>query len=397
MKNDIPVLFTSKSECCGCGACLNVCPGNAISMQEDEYGFLFPHINGDMCIGCGQCKRGCSFQKTQLYDDKKDTYAAVARDKKLQKLSASGGIFATLASYVLKNDGYVFGAAFMSDFSVSHICIRTIDDLVKLQGSKYTQSNIGRTYSEAKKYLDDGATVLFSGTPCQIDGLNGFLGKKYDNLITVDIICHGVPNNKMFQEYISVLEKKYNGKAAKFTFRDKTIGWGINGSVEIGGQTYKIWRSTSSYLFYFMNGWIYRENCYSCKYASKNRPADITLGDYWGIEKQHPDYLGKGGFNDSEGISVLIVNNDKGRHFLSDVKDELELKESSFEKAACGNAQLNHPCSQGKREEVLAVYADGGWAALESRFRKKIGWRYYESQIKKIIPAGIKRVLKRYR
>lgn len=391
----IPVLFENKVDCCGCGACLNICPKRAISMQEDEYGFLYPQIDKKLCVACGCCKLVCSFQNIEEEHTPLETYAAVSCDKEQRRNSASGGIFSAIASSVIAESGIVFGAAFEKDWSVRHIAVERFSDIYRIQGSKYAQSNIGDTYILAGQYLNRGKKVVYSGTPCQIAGLYGYLGKDYDNLMTVDVICHGVPNNRMLQEYIQLIGEKNRGTVTAFTFRDKSSGWGINGSVEIDGKRKKkIWQSSSSYFYYFLKGWIYRENCYKCKYACSHRPADITIGDYWGIEKVHPEYLGKSGWNEAEGISVIIANTQKGQDYLKNVDECIELKRSNFENAAADNNQLNHPCDSGMRIEILDDYFQGGWFALEKRFNHNIGWRRYSSKIKSLLPQSIKRVLK---
>ncbi len=312
----IPVLFTKKEDCCGCGACLNVCPRQAIAMKEDEYGYLYPEIDEEKCVRCGQCKKVCAFQKREETNVPLDCYAAVNANVEQVSKSASAGIFAAIAEKVICDGGIVYGVAFTRNWGVHHVAIDNLEDLAKLQGSKYAHSNIERTYSEAKNELQTGRRVLFSGTPCQIAGLREFLGKEYENLVTVDIVCHGVPSVRMLQDYLKTIEDKHRGKITEFIFRDKSIGWGKNGSAVINGKKIKIWQSASSYLYYFTKGWLYRENCYRCPYACEHRPADITLGDYWGIEKQHPELLGKGRWDESKGISCVIINTKKVNHLL---------------------------------------------------------------------------------
>lgn len=213
----------------------------------------------------------------------------------------------------------------------------------------------------------------------------------------MDIICHGVPSEKIFQSYLNFIEDKYESKLTYFTFRDKNIGWGINGKAVFENQVGKkkkvtLWQSGSSYLFYFIKGWIYRESCYRCKYAGAHRHGDITLGDYWGIEKQHPEFLSDG-WDESKGISVVIANTEKGKAALEGLQG-VEFRQSTFEKAAVANGQLRHPSEQGKRSEILELYRSGGWNALEQRYQKRIGIRKYSSQIKAVIPLGLKRWLK---
>lgn len=397
MEKNIPVLYQEKSDCCGCGACLNICPRNAIRMAADECGFLYPKIDVDLCVGCRKCTSVCAFQNINENNTPLNTYAAVSQNKEQAVKSASGGIFASLAEDYINKGGIVFGAAFDEKRGVSHRSINKTEMLYLLQGSKYVQSKIGNTYKETKELLNSGRKVLFSGTPCQIAGLKSYLGKEYDGLLTVDIICHGVPSEKIFQSYLRFIEDKYEGKLTDFTFRDKNIGWGINGKAVFENQAGKkkkvtLWQSGSSYLFYFIKGWIYRENCYRCKYAGAHRPGDITLGDYWGIEKQHPEFLSDG-WDESKGISVVIANTEKGKVALEGLQ-EVEFRQSTFKKAAVANGQLRHPSEQGKRSEILELYRSGGWNALEQMYQKKIGLKKYSSQIKAIIPQNIKRWLK---
>lgn len=392
------VLYTDKKNCCGCGACANICPKNAISMQEDKSGFIYPHINNDLCIKCKKCRTVCAFQNTEIKNNPLRTFAAVGKNPSVNRHSASGGIFASLAGQFIKNGGIVFGAAFDSNWKVNHIRADNTDSLKRIQGSKYVQSSTGKTFSEVKKLLDNGKKIFYSGTPCQIAGLYGFLGKDYENLITADLICHGVPNNRMLTEYIASIEKKENGKIKKFSFRDKSIGWGINGSVIIEKNNSrfkkKLWQSASPYLYYFSAGWIYRECCYECKYACEHRPADITLGDYWGIEKAHPEYLGKDGWNEKNGISVVIANTEKGVDFINNYHECADFRKSDFQSASARNSQLKKPSNSGKRNEIIEIYTREGWEALEERFNKNIGLRKYSSLVKTLIPQKIKRILK---
>ena len=247
-----------------------------------------------------------------------------------------------------------------------------------------------------KEKLESGISVLYSGTPCQIDALNTYLGKTYDNLLTVDIVCHGVPNNHMFKDYITALEKKYNRKIYSFKFRDKKLGWGKNGSIDIicgsNKMNIKLWESATPYLYYFGKGWLNRDSCYKCKYACSHRPADITLGDYWGIEKQHPEFLKKN-VNEKMGISLVISNTAKGEEYIEYIKN-LTLIHSSIEKAKEANNQLSYPSSKGKRNIILKDYLYGGWEYIDRKFEKNTLISKYSSFIKSIIPLKIKRYLK---
>ena len=391
MDREIPILYKDKKDCCACGACLNACPKQAISMLEDTYGFCYPQIDEKLCVRCGRCKQVCAFQHSKIDNTPVKVFAGVAKEESLRRASASGGIFASIAKKALQEGYVVYGAALQSDYSVKHIGIKSAEELHQLQGSKYTQSDTGRVYNEVKKYLEQGTKVMFSGTPCQVDGLYGFIGKDDENLTTIDIICHGVPSNKMFIDYVNTL----GNDVSNFVFRDKSIGWGKNGSALINGYRRVIMESTSPYLYFFSKGWIYRDNCYSCKYTCQHRPADITLGDYWGIEKQHPEYLGKNGWDESKGISVIIINSTKGQVLIDGLTDALELKPSTFEKAAERNGQLRKPSNPGEREKILGIYASDGWPGIQHFYRANIGLQYYRSYITSCIPGWAKRLLKR--
>lgn len=392
-------LFEDKKDCCACGACLNICPKQAITMQKDEYGFLYPQIDESKCIKCGLCLKICAFQNSELKNVPIKTYAAQSNNTDLKE-SASGGIFASIATNVLREGGVVYGAAMEMEndkLTVRHIAVENDADLIKLQGSKYVQSSTEKVYQDVKKKLNDNRLVLFSGTPCQVDGLNSYLGKKYENLITMDIICHGVPNNQMFQDYISLLEEKYKDKIIDFKFRDKTKGWGLTAK----GYTAIIPANVSSYYYMFLKSYINRDSCYSCKYACKNRCGDITIGDYWGIEKAHPEALKEDvcGLDYKKGISCLIVNTEQGIKFLKKYKSDLRLLNSCFERVGKYNKQLNYPSKVNfnHREKILNLYiADHNF----KNFENLLQFTFIVNKLKNIMPKWfknqIKKLLKRY-
>lgn len=400
------ILFENKEDCCGCGACFNACPKQAISMAEDEYSFLYPEINHEICIGCGLCKEVCGYQTVKEMNSPLSTYVAATRNTDILK-SASGGAFACIASGILDQGGIVYGASMETVdglLTPVHIGIESKDHLTKLQGSKYVQSSIGNIYKKVKQQLITGRMVLFSGTPCQVAGLKSFLRQKdYKNLLLIDIICHGVPTVGFFNAYVSELEKKVKGKIFGFKFRDKSHGWSLVGRADYytskrNPNSKLIFARESSYYQLFLKGDIYRENCYQCKYASPNRPGDITLGDFWGIEKEHPDYLAANGgiFDEAKGISCLIVNSDKGREILSQFASGMFLGKSTFEKAAKQNGQLLHPTAESSRRTfLLDLYKNEGYSAVEKWFRKSIGVKLYVVYIIDRLPVSLKKYLRR--
>lgn len=385
------ILFDSKINCCGCGACMNVCPKKAISMHEDDYGFLYPVINETKCVGCQLCLKSCSYKKNNKGNNSLRIYVASTKNTDIFK-SASGGVFASLAKSVIIDGGVVFGATLLFDkdrFIVKHIAIEKVSELEKIQGSKYIQSDIGSTYTQAKELLEKGKLVLFSGTPCQIDGLNNYLNKKYENLILIDIICHGVPNAKFFNDYIKEEDKKIKGKIINFKFREKKYGWKLCGQADYINKkginkVLRIYPGISSYYNLFLNADIYRENCYECRYAKGERVSDITIGDYWGIQNEHAELLKTNSkeYNLEKGISCMLVNTNKGEHYIEKYKCSLNLYLSRFDKVANKNSQLRTPSKRSEdRLLVLNLYKTNGYKSVENWFVKNQGIKYYIRRI----------------
>lgn len=388
-------LFNQKKDCCNCTACMNICPKQAITIKPDEDGFSFPEIDRDLCIECGLCNKVCAFQNVPITGNAPiSTYVAINKDRDVLSSSASGGIFGALASIILEKNGVVFGCAYNDKMEPEHICIDNLLDMKKIQGSKYVQSNINTTYTEAKKYLKNARWVLFTGTPCQIAGLKSYLGKEYSNLITADIICHGVPSADFFKGYIQYLEDKLKGKVIDFKFRDKSNGWSLRGKVIYKKQG-KILQKTilpvdSYYYSYFLKGDIYRENCYECKYACGSREGDFTMGDYWGVEKAHSEIETK------KGVSVLLVNSKKGTMLIDELTKNLDLTESTFEQARVQNGQLNSPTAKSvRRETILRVWHEGRYKAVAEDYYRKNKKQIILSRGKMLIPHSMKKHLKR--
>lgn len=396
-KGSMPVLFRDKAECCGCGACRNACPKNAISMVEDENGFVYPQINEGLCIHCGACKRVCNYQNGNKQNNVLNTYAAVSEKENTRLKSSSGGAFASIAEKFIEDGGVVFGCAMLEKergLTPAHICIDKTEDIIKLQSSKYSQSDIGTSYKSAKDYLKAGKKVLFSGTPCQIAGLRGYLNNvDYENLFVIDIICHGVPSTAILQDYIKMIEDKKNIHIKGINFRDKKYGWGVKGSIpytDSDNNTGKAKSSqekelyfdnyTSSFYNLYLKAGFYRENCYSCRYANKHRVGDITLGDYWGITQQHPEFLTTNGgdWNTNQGISCILTNTVQGEKLLQKYGTLLDMKDSSFEKVSQKNKMLSMPSRvNGNRTTILKLYQNEGYQAVDKWFWQKFGMRNF--------------------
>ena len=324
-----------KESCTGCHACYNVCPKSCIEMVEDKYGFVYPSINGSKCLDCNLCKFVCPSNHEKNNTKPTKAYAAICKNNYDYNTATSGGIATTFAKKVISNDGVVYGAAFEEDVKLTHIRATDIYSIEKIKGSKYVQSAIGNSYSHVKNDLNKNKTVLFIGTPCQVDGLKCYLNKEYQKLITCDIICHGVPSCKMLKEYFH--ENNITIENMNVSFRDKD-GYYI--TIKNNG---KIEYRKSSYIDIFYLGFIkalfFRESCYYCKYANENRVSDITLGDFWGFDAKKGDFP----VSTSNGLSVILVNTEKGEEFLKSSASELVLLERDVQEAINGNKQLRFP------------------------------------------------------
>lgn len=376
---------------------MNVCPKSAIHMEKDEYGFVYPVINKEQCVECGACKKVCAFQNKTTRNTPQRVLAIAGKNDNLVKKSASGGLFATMALAVLEQGGCVYGAVMQHEdheLHTHHVCCEAKDELDRLQGSKYVQSSLENIFKNVQEKLKKGTAVLFSGTPCQVDALKSYLRKDYEKLLTVDIICHGVPSEQFFNDYIHYTEKKLGGEILDFKFRDKSTGWGYNLTAKYVKQDgdknyYRVKSSDSSYFYMFINSVALRENCYHCKYTNSNRVGDITIGDYWGIEEEHPEALERNGgrLSEQNGISVMMLNMDKGADFFESVKDQFTYYESTLEKAAKRNTQLVHPVKHTKaREKVLKLYQKWGYGAVEFYFWCRILKQKVKKVVRRVLP-----------
>ena len=387
-------LYNSKEECCGCGACSSVCPKSDITMQEDEYGFIYPMVDGKKCIECGLCIRSCHYKSTLDLHTPIRSMAAVNKDKTLLKNSASGGMFSAIAEAFLNEGGYVCGAAM--DFienaaDVRHIIIHSTDELYRLQKSKYVQSRTDRVYKELQTLLENGEKVLFSGTPCQVEAAKTIAKRSGGELYTIDIICHGVPSNRFFSDFISCEAEKRKIKISALDFRDKKYGWGENGSivgVDLQGTAMEkqIAPETISYYHYFFDGEISRDCCYQCPYAQRQRVGDITVGDYWGVQKYDPQLLVEQGgtINSKEGVSCLLINTECGQHLVEKYGAKIESYPVEFSNIAQENTQLNRPTKHTRlRNKIFRKYKASGYAGVEAIFERdqrnqKFIWGMYD-------------------
>ena len=388
MENYIAV--NNPKDCCGCAACLNICPKDAIGMVEDEAGFIYPKVKTDRCVNCGMCKSVCVFnEKNNGENQEIKVYAGVINDREILKNSSSGGVFSALANAVFQKGGVVFGAAWEEDFSLSHIAAHSVEELKKLRGSKYVQSSIGKTFREAKNLLDAGKFVCYSGTPCQISGLKSYLGKDYENLLTIDIICHGVPSRKMLKDDLLYVSGKAPGELREVKFRDKSYGWGTKGSITVKNKKIKYNAGTSPYYFYFLKGEVYRESCYNCRFPAEKRQGDITLGDYWGIRTELLKKLGD--IDPDFGVSCVLVNSEKGEKWLGAAKSALSLTVSDRKSVEKRNGQLiNHSIPLPEHKSLHEGYITNGFSSFRNGYRKHTKDHIVRG-IKNLIPSKLKR------
>lgn len=341
-------VISDKSKCCGCSACYSACPKKCISMVEDAEGFRYPIVDKSKCIDCGLCEKVCPVLNVSNPNKPASIFAFSNKSEDVRLKSSSGGAFSLLAEFVLSQDGVVFGAAYDNNWEVAHTYIERTEDLDMLRRSKYVQSRIGETYKQAKNFLKEGRKVLFTGTPCQISGLRHYLRKDYDNLLTMDFVCHSAPSPKVWRKYISeqYAHKGVAGKNSVFqslkdmpsikgiNFRDKTQGWKkYSFSLSLTeasdeGEKNTVFRSPyydNIFMNYFLSDTISRPSCYACHAKNGRSGADITVGDYWWINEIHPE------FDDDKGCSVVYVFTDKGKQVFEKIKDRASVIETDSE------------------------------------------------------------------
>ncbi len=344
----------SKELCTGCSACFNSCNRQAIQMTENHEGFLSPHIDESLCVDCGLCEKACPIlNPLEKYEKIEAPIASISNDVTIRKKSSSGGMFTLFANEVFKRGGIVFGVV-MDDDNVSyHTEAKNAEELKPMLGSKYMQSEIRDTYRSVKKHLKDGTVILYTGTPCQIAGLRTYLGKtNQKNLITVDLVCHGVPSSKMFRTYLNELSRsKGLGKFSGFTFRELD-GWGITPSVElVSGKRMQLSKKQNLYMRLFLGSYLHRPSCYNCLYATQERISDITIADFWHVGKEQP-------FNadTKHGVSLVLTNTDKGKKFYKSIQSEVFDDTRTWEEALKINHQLYRKSVRPvKREKAIEM------------------------------------------
>lgn len=393
-------MFVENMCCCACTACASICPKGAITMVPDENGFVYPVVDESKCVRCGLCEQVCAYRNDVPPVSQKKVSVAVSGCTDVRE-SASGGLFAAFAQAVIDQGGAVYGCAMIYEKGQlwpRHICVTERRDLIRLKGSKYVQSDLTGSYPDVRRRLAEGQTVLFSGTPCQVAGLKGFLRKEYENLFTVDIICHGVPGGKLFRDYISFEEKKRGAKITSFRFRDKSQGWKLHGAMTLdSGEAVYFEPEESSYYQMFLNSYTYRENCYSCPYASDHRPGDVTIGDYWCVELVHPELLRENGgqLDHESGTSCLIVNNERGEQLLRQFGQGIVRWPSTYENAAKYNRQLTAPSSLKPERETVLTMARESYETVDAWYQRRLRKIKMKRAVRRAVPRPVKKLLRK--
>lgn len=333
--------------CTGCEACVNICPKDAISMKTDWKGFLYPSIDQKKCIDCKLCQHKCPINVTSSVPFKFGT-ARVYIDKKKEYLlqASSGGAFGTMARYVLSQKGTVFGCSMDDDYQVNYIGINKLEDLNLLHGSKYVQSYVGQIYREVKKTLQNNRLALFCGCPCQVAGLKQYLHKDYENLITMDLICHGVPSQPYFQSYVKDLLRRKKGMGIKsFRFRYKM-------DTKHTSSVYTGYINQDFYMTYFLWGKGYRSSCYYCRFAGESRQGDFTIGDFGNNKTVHLP------IDDSLGSSLILFNTQKAKELEPIFQHNGTCLPIHTLRDAIGDdgGQLKHPCKNDIRTKLIYIF-----------------------------------------
>lgn len=347
-------MMLPKSErCTGCGSCAASCPKNCIRMIPDDEGFLYPQIDGSQCVGCKKCETACPVLQVPKASESVQAYATQNMDRLIRQQSSSGGVFTALAKQIMKKGGAVCAAVYNGQFEVEHRIAYTEEELAPMRGAKYSQSHAGHLFRRLKELLESGKPVMFTGTPCQCAGLKAYLGKEYEQLLLVDMVCHGVPSPSVWKAYVRCRrELDANGaELSSINLRDKSTGWSRYAySITFryaNGNTYSARQGEDPYMRGFVQNLYLRPSCSACSFKGINRCSDLTLGDCWGIWDTHPE------FDDDQGVSVLLIHSKKGQMLWSDISTQFHSMQLTEEDVTNYNSSAIHSSAPHPRRVVF--------------------------------------------
>lgn len=378
----VPNIANSEKNCCGCSLCANICPQKAIMIKANKKGFLFPQINAALCVSCGACEKVCPLiNNANGKRHPLEAYMAKNRDEKVRSNSSSGGIFSAIATAILCEGGVVYGAAYTDNFVVKHTRVENISDLYKLRGSKYVQSELISVIDQIFYDLKSGRIVLFSGTPCQVHGISIRFAhyRNKGQLICVDIICHGVPSPDLFKDHIRTLTEKY-GKIKSYRSRSKLEGWhsGVDRMITDNGDSVSLSNSIQANFVLFKTNLCLRECCYICRYATIERVGDITIGDYWGVEKFHKEW------DDNKGTSLVLINTMQGCTVFKKILKSIKAEKCTFNEIL--QPHLRKPTIRpDKTDEFWREYQLKGFSYIARKYGRQSNNRIVKRIIKRAI------------
>ena len=377
--------IVEKNKCTGCTSCMNICPKQAITMNENEDGFKYPIIDQDKCVNCGLCKKTCPALNTNENDSINECYVSYTKEDKYKENSPSGGVFPLIAEMVLNENGIVIGSAFDDKLKLKHIAITKGKELDKLKGSKYLQSDLGNIFSFIKSNIEK-KKILFVGTPCQVAGLKSFLKKDYDSLICMDLFCHGVPSPKLFDKYIKELEEENNDRIISYNFRDKTTGWdNYSNTAVFTNFTKTELQSNNDYMKLFLSDVSLRDSCFNCNFKLGNKYSDITIGDFWGVKKKYPNMYNK------KGVSAIIVNTNKGKKIFEEINRDLEFKNCKLDDIVEGSHSLAKSGNRPSKKDDF--FKDIDKLSIKELVKKYVPRRSLLNRIKGKVKRIIKRII----
>lgn len=380
------IKINRKEECVGCQACVQICPKKCISFNHIISGFIYPHVDSTICINCDLCEKVCPTHNIpEKREEQMKVFAMKNKSDIEVKSSSSGGLFIEIGRYIIQKGGIVYGVTYANDFKSAIYKRATQEQELELfKGSKYVQADLDNVYINIKKDLKSGALVLFSGTPCCVMALKNFLHKDYKNLFLVDLVCHGVPSPILYNKYIRFAEERIGCHISNLTMRDKKYGWRhrLFLSIKTDSQKYIIDKAiTNVYMEGFSQNLTLRPSCFECKYSNLNRPGDITIADYWGIEKIYKK------FRNTYGVSLYMSNNIKGDYIFENIKNKFTFIQTTVEN--CIQHNLQYPTKKPYHYDTF--WRD--WENLNEDF-KSIARKYLKYKKKERILYQIKKLIK---